>query len=202
LSSTAPLSDIITPAAGTGTEAARGDHRHPLGGPLHNRFQTGAFYGAYTNALTNTAGSGAGLLHATPIFIAITHTFDQIAVNVSTAGAGAIRLGIYNDNGSGYPSTLLAAYGTVSVGVAAQVAITISQQLTPGQYWLAALSETTTDPVVTAANGMVIGVPYFPVGVTKGFQATGVAAGALPATFPTGLAATTSPLWRVLLRAA
>jgi hypothetical protein len=57
-------------------------------------------------------------------------------------GAGAVvRLGIYADTGNGAPGTLILDAGTISGTAVATSAITISQTLTPGLYWLAAVSQ-------------------------------------------------------------
>lgn len=202
LSNANPLTGLITPTPGTGTTAARTDHRHPIGGVWHLRFETGGLYGPYNNAFTNTA-QATGNLHVMPFFVPEARTFDQILINVATAGAGPIRLGIYNDTGTGYPGSLLLSAGTVDSAVLGELAITISQNLTPGVYWLAALTETTTNAVVTSGGGQTLGMRAVSNnGTSKGYQAGSIAAGALPATFPAALSPITLATIRVLLRAA
>lgn len=85
----------------------------------------------------------------TPILITETRTFDRIGVNVSTAGASAdvARLGIYTSklNPAGLaPDGLLLDAGTVVVDTTGDKLITISQELTPGYYFLVLVSESGT----------------------------------------------------------
>jgi hypothetical protein len=77
------------------------------------------------------------------IFIPVTTTFDRIAIKTGStfSGTASIRLGIYA-NTNGKPSTVVADYGTVSATTASTVSpITISQSLTAGFYWLAAVMQ-------------------------------------------------------------
>lgn len=61
----------------------------------------------------------------------------MIRTGVGFSGTSSVRLGIYNSSG-GKPTTVLLDAGTVSCNSAAGTfQITISQQLTPGFYFLA-----------------------------------------------------------------
>lgn len=173
-----------------------------LSGIWQLRFETGSLYGPYNNAFTNVA-QATGNLHAIPFFVPEAHTFDRILINVATAGVGPIRLGIYNDTGKVYPGALLLSAGTVDSAVLGDLAIIISQTLQSGIYWLAALTETTTNATVTSAGGQTLGMRAVSNnGTSKGYQAGSIAAGALPATFPAALSPITLATIRVLLRAA
>ena len=84
----------------------------------------------------------ADTLYASPLWIPRAITADRLAIQVSTAGASgkAARLGIYNDGTNLYPGTLLLDAGTVAVDSTGVKAITISQALTKGLYWVVVVS--------------------------------------------------------------
>jgi hypothetical protein len=205
LSNANPLSNLITPTPGTAAEAARADHRHPIGGVFHQRFTVWHLYGTYS-PLGSNPSMNTGDLHATPFLLATTQAFDGIACHVNFAGAGVTRLGVYRDNGGGYPGALLGQYGTVDVGTAGIKIIVLAPALTlePGFYWLAGLIETTSNASYGATNASSVGLRSATNSLSAsiaGFFATGVAAGALPATYPATLNAGQS-IMRVALRAA
>ncbi len=134
-----------------------------------------------------------GVLTALPIVIFSTHTFVGIGVNIVTGGtASSVRLGIYADNG-GTPvgGSLVLDAGTVATTAAGAAAITISQSLSPGVYWLVAVQ------VAATANAICTGIittefsplgyssPGVPDNSSTGFiSSASTYTGALPATFP------------------
>lgn len=137
----------------------------------------------------------SGSMTAVPFRVAQTQTFDRLAINVGSALVGgttvAIRGGIYNDVGYGAgPSTLLMDAGSnfALTGVAVDP-ITISQQLTPGLYWLAAAFTYAVAPTTLSVYTLGGGAPGLAGGTFtnnyRGYLTTGVAAGALPSTFGT-----------------
>lgn len=83
-------------------------------------------------------------LYFVPLDIGATVTLDRIAIVIpTTVGSvgSVVRLGIYNDDGSNWPGTLLLDAGTVSSTVTGPIAVTISQALTAGRYWMAACGQ-------------------------------------------------------------
>jgi hypothetical protein len=91
-----------------------------------------------------TVSASANVTYYTPFFVPVTTTFDRIAIRTGTtfSGTASVRLGIYNSS-AGLPSTVVLDAGTVSAtALSTSYTITISQQLTPGVYWLAANSQT------------------------------------------------------------
>lgn len=109
-------------------------------------------WGSHTNSngILNT-------VYYLPIVIPSSVTLDRISVSTSTgfSGTGAVRLGIYNMDGTGLPSTVLLDAGTVSVTAASTTySITISQAITPGIYFLAAVVQTaaTTNGFIGVVN--------------------------------------------------
>ena len=107
------------------------------------RQQTAPISGNYYLSPGSSVGGTTSSVNTTyylPIFVPVTTTFDRIACMsfTSFSGTASIRLGIYN-NLNGAPGTVLLDAGTVAVTAASTMsAITISQSLTPGIYWLAA----------------------------------------------------------------
>jgi hypothetical protein len=103
----------------------------------------------------------------TPFFVPVTTTFDRIAIRTGStfSGTAVARLGIYNSSG-GKPSTVVLDAGTVSAtALSTSYTITISQQLTPGLYWLAANTQTaaTTNVFLGVASNQAaayIGQPF------------------------------------------
>lgn len=119
-----------------------------------NRFNVGNYYTApdVRSAATPVIMT-QNLVYYTPFYVTETATFDRIGVTVTTNQASTtIRLGIYADNGHGAPTgaPILDAGTVDSATAAASVEATISQQLTPGLYWIASVSQGgTTQPTVS-----------------------------------------------------
>lgn len=166
-------------------------------------FATGTYYSNPWATGSGTKTLTAGALEIVPFPVPYACTIDQLAAEVLTSGGGGlVRMGIYNSNASHLPGSLLLDAGTVTSAATGIRGITISQALTPGIYWLAAL--------VDAAGGTWrtwTGVNSQPLGWTTGgganvrYVATGVATGALPSTLP-ALTLDQSAVFRVLARAA
>ena len=89
---------------------------------------------------SNTFAVTADTIYASPANITRTATFDRIVLEVTTGVVGNVRLGIYDhDYATGLPGTLVLDAGTATTDAAAVKEVTISQQLTPGRYWLVAV---------------------------------------------------------------
>jgi hypothetical protein len=121
-----------------------------------------------TGVTTNNS-LGNGTLRATPWYVNRPLTVTRIGTEITAAGdsGSIIRLGIYTDDGTGYPSTLVAGSETsVPADAVAVPEATISVTLNPGVYWICAVVQnvTTTQPTVRVpANAMVaIGRPSIP----------------------------------------
>ena len=158
------------------------------------------------NATVLTTGAPtANFLRALPL-ITGRATLDRIAINVTAAAAGSARLGIYNDGGNLYPSSLVLDAGEVSTGTTGVKALTIiNQTLAPGLYWLVLVSNAASTIRALALGGCmaILGLDAT-LGTAPGvgWSATFTYA-ALPASFPAGasvLAAT--PVPAVFVRAA
>lgn len=83
----------------------------------------------------------ANVTHFSPFYVPNSTTLDRIAIRTDStfSGSAVFRLGIYNNDSSDRPSTVLLDAGTVSPTVASTTyEITINQTLSAGWYWLAA----------------------------------------------------------------
>ena len=113
---------------------------------IHEQLVTGNYYCSLLSI--GYAGTSAAItadkLYAIPFPVPRAMTWDRISIYVFTLDAGkSLRMGIYNDNGSLYPGTLLQDAGEVDVGTTGMKEITIDQSLSKGLYWLAFVSDGT-----------------------------------------------------------
>ncbi len=94
------------------------------------------------NIAPTTQAQSLNNLKAVPGYIRKAVTISKVLQEVTTAGSGAnIRLGIYADNGAGYPGDLIvnSDVGDISsatIGVKTN-SFTFNITLQPGLYWLA-----------------------------------------------------------------
>lgn len=171
----------------------------PLFGGL---FVSARWYPLYTGASGSTIVV-QGHLYAVPFYVGTSHRFTAIGAFITTGGsAGATaELGIYADNGEGYPGALVLDAGSVAVvstGAAAEIS-GLTQTLAPGLYWL--VYGATGSPVTQATPSRYSSPPVVIVGgsgptaVSIGYDATGALTGALPAAYPAGANVTaTAPI--------
>jgi len=158
-------------------------------------FKSGYYYYSQGGAQTNATNS-LNTMSLVPFVISVSATFTKIGIYVNTASVGGVvRLGIYNST-DGAPSTRLLDAGTVATTTSSTFAsITISQTLSPGIYWLAAVSQTATcSAQCKGSTAFVPQVPYLASPAnssTAGFQVASVS-GALPTPVGT-LVKATSP---------
>lgn len=171
--------------------------------PLYPPLASGRYYRLPSVAALTTVTSAVGLLRALPKYIPYTTTFDLLGAEVSTVGdAGSkVRIGVYSDDGTGRPGSLVLDAGTIAGDSATVQTITgLSLTLTAGWYWFAAASQivTTTAPTTRATGAPIeptqIGYPSTPGSnaAASGLSVTGVT-GALPATFGTPAVVTAAP---------
>ena len=134
--------------AGEFVEGQLADHMAELDAHTYNQYGklvVGQYMLPYGQAFT-TSGFAvtADRLYAIPFVAARAMTVDRIAIKVTTLAAGKkARLGIYNSGSDGEPSSLVLDAGEVDVSSVGVKAITISQSLTKGLYWLACVSDGT-----------------------------------------------------------
>jgi hypothetical protein len=171
----------------------------PAGLGLGAAWVPGNYYAAL--ATTGTLLLVANELWAEPFIVGSAHTFPNLAIEFQIAGStGAVcRVGIYADNGAGYPGALVLDAGAIPATVAhvgiPQLAA-LAEALPPGLYWLCVAgqgSPTTQPTLVAGTNNSVMPSVFSPLGAGnlsttgayQGYGLTGVA-GALPNPFPAG----------------
>jgi hypothetical protein len=169
--------------------------------------------GMWTSVTGATATSidavhGIGLLRLTPLPVSSSKILDGLAIEVTAAGeAGAtVRLGVYGDNGGGYPGALVADLGTVAADSVGVKALAASISLAAGLYWIGGVIQnvTTTQPTLRSdvAAAVWLGSPSLPAANQKmgAYYMSSVPA-ALPAAFVTG-PLTTGSLLRMFVHVA
>jgi len=107
-----------------------------------NPMASGIYYGSnnFTGGILSS-GFSANTTYFIPFLVSENTTFDRIATATGPtfSGTATIRLAIYNNGTNLLPSSLVLDAGTVTCPAADTIyAITISQTLSKGWYWLAA----------------------------------------------------------------
>jgi hypothetical protein len=182
----------VCTAAGTpGTWTQLGGSSTLINGKLSGAYYTTHLAGA-TGWITGVS-QNAGIMTCVPIFLPA-GTLVRIAQQhfANTPAGETLRMGIYNDNGSGLPGTLLLDAGSIDLSTATGVKeITISQAVATGVYWLASVKQgsNTATVLVNTFNGVArtIAPTKGPSGTnlydtSPGFSLAGVT-GALPDPF-------------------
>ncbi len=168
------------------------------------RYRRAGLYHAGINAsglsVLATAANNIDLL---PFYMPAAQAFDRIAVNVTTAAAGNARLGVYADSGAVYPGELVLDAGVVTTGTTGIRALTITQTLLPGLYWLARLQDATPSlQGLTSAAMIALGSEDLGAAVITGYRLARTYGEGFPAPFPAGAAFITGPRPAVFLRRA
>jgi hypothetical protein len=159
----------------------------------------GRYYGHRSTLGWGAANSAslpmaAGTLYAVPFWVHEAMAIDRIALNVGTASAGNMRLGIYSANADGLPDARLLDSGELATGTIGIKEATVALTLQPGVlYYLVVLASAT--PVVSALNSTAslfgatdASVVPAATGLSRAF-----AYAALPATFGAHTAYVTAP---------
>jgi len=149
-----------------------------------------------------------------PYQVTTAFTIDSISINVTSAAGQpttVVRLGIYADNGSGSPGSLVLDAGSVQVNSTGTKTITVSQSLSKGIYWFAAWS--------SRPSGGNASINSYSTGGTTSNTSVGQIAdtysntasplgylinttyGTFPSTFPTGTWTDSTTAVRIKIRA-
>lgn len=139
----------------------RGDSRGVIGvfpdrsGTNANLFAKSGEYWSPIFPANTTAATVAGTLLTFAVYVPVSLTIDRIGAQVTGAAASStISLGIYNDDGTGNPGSLLLDAGTIDGNSATAQEITISQALVGGNtYHLAAMAFGGTPTVRVLSTG-------------------------------------------------
>jgi len=168
------------------------------GGALGAGYRAGAWASAYAGSITAAIPTQA-IATASPLHIPIACTIDRIACEVTGVGSvnSVVRLGIYADNGFGYPGALVLDAGTVSGTTTGIKEVTISKALAAGRYWLVGCNQgaPTTGATVRVNAGLVAPVLAASSAILASnatVYAMASTTGALPSTWTATLQSATS----------
>lgn len=114
-----------------------------INGQSHPGYVAGRYYHIHMGAANGTLTLTENRLYFMPFFASRTLAVDRLGFAITT-GAGAaqneVRTGIYKTT-IGRPGSLLVDNGRTVIGTGTgNTAVTISQNLAPGWYWLAIIS--------------------------------------------------------------
>ena len=160
----------------------------------------GRFYGMPPSTTPVATLTTASVLVAYPLYIPAT-AIKTASVNVTTPQTGGnAHVGIYADNGAGYPGSLVydfGAQGALTATGSVTVTPTTAVSLNSGLYWIASIyTATSTFPSVIGITSAYTNPLPAQLGfdtlahavATSGEAATGITVagtyGALPATYP------------------
>lgn len=122
------------------------------------RLYTGTRYYSVDQGVAATMSIAQSSLYALPFIPPVNCTLNNVNINVNVAGAaGAVcRFGLFADNGSGYPGTLILDAGTVSVAsTGIKQSIDFNQALTAGTlYWLGVVNQVAAGLTLRSRNGV------------------------------------------------
>lgn len=170
----------------------------PQVGREQRRLVGARYYGQAPYAPATTAPA-AGTATVVPFFVPRTHTINQIACDITTlAASSTVALGIYGSDEYDQPLGLVVDAGAVASDTTGFKTLTIATVLTPGWYWLAALSLGGAPAMRsnTAAHELVTTTAASTASALNGYTATGLSA--LPARWTSTSAGANSP--RVVVR--
>jgi len=162
-----------------------------VGIPFRYPIQDGRYYSAQTTSVTGTflLDDFAGQITAAPFQVNEEKTWTEISIEVTTGGAGDVcRVGIYSDSG-GTPDALIVDSGEIDCSTTGTKAVTISETLAVGNYWLAILPSTsaaTAEIVGTGAGNLAcqhIGAIMFGLTNMTGSTSSPVAVKKFPQTY-------------------
>jgi hypothetical protein len=157
-----------------------------------------------------TVFPNANSIHYVPFLLTATVTWTAIGIKVQTAAASShVELGIYAaDSVTGKPSSLVLDAGAVDSSSTGAKEITISQALTPGWYYLAALCDSGSVQVygwgsLSTFPKPILGIPLSNIGSSSlfGQYVETFTYGSLPSTATPGNTVSSGDIMGVWLRA-
>lgn len=179
------------PTATSGTASTWQTPAAGGGGGLVPTSKTGFWLTPFPHTSTGSSSLTQSRLDCVPLLIQKTVTLNSLGLRVTvSAAATTIRLGLYADDGTGYPGALMVDAGTVDATGNGDKTIAISQVLTPGLYWLGSAAQGGSPQTVAITNLAVLGMPFGSVAAGSAFDGNPAVAfsqpgvtGALPSTF-------------------
>ena len=126
--------------------------------PWQFKHRSGYWYESRTASSVVAAGGtwAQNRLYCYPLIIQETITIDRVAVEVIGANASTTwRIGIYNIDANGTPSSVLLDAGTVDCSTIGLKSITVSQTISPGiYYWGGVWQGGTTSPTLRTISNL------------------------------------------------
>ena len=179
-------SDTTMAATGTNKLHLASSVKRYIGGIFYHS-GTGRYWGSPNFAALTTFAFPTGEMYFTPVWVPIAMTADRLAINVTSGiASGTTRLGIYSSDANGVPNALVVDAGTVATTSSGVKEATISQALTPGLYWLAAVNQTAAATVsYYASSNNAFMYPYGTANAAFGHKVAykqSSVTGALPST--------------------
>lgn len=171
-----------------------------------NIFTPGNYYPAPAAGFPGTGGFPNGTMQASPLAWP-GGTLERLMTEITVAGdvGSILTLGVYADDGTGYPGTRLGT-GTAGADTAAVKEIVLSLALAPGDYWVALLVTGTPILTPTMRTRVQASLPQvrrsdtaFVVSTAGSYAVTGAAAMTDP--FPAGASTASNP-GRLMVRRA
>ncbi len=166
------------------------------------RFLRATRYHIWPAGTNTTIALTANTLNAVAFITPVARTITRMAIQVTTLSAGNARLGIYIDDGSVYPESLLLDAGTVDTGSTGIKEITglNTSLLANTLYWFVLVTNAT--PTISAVTA---GTAWQPLGYTStalnvvgaGYWQVSFSYAALPNPFPSGATTTANHLPKI-----
>ncbi len=104
--------------------------------------------------VTSNVAVTANRLYMLPVIIPYDISIVAMGVRITTGASGNVRLGLYQDN-QGHPGTLLYEGVPISTSATGLSEVSLSQSLSAGVYWLAAVFNAA--PTVNSHTGAAMG---------------------------------------------
>lgn len=156
-------SDATATFAGTVVTPHGSSHQLSLPGRLlaPYAYTSGQYYFCNSQGNTSTGSTTNNTVRVTPWLVTESITISRMFAEFTVAGeAGSVfRFGIWNDDGTGKPGTLLLDAGTASTaGSPGAFEVTVSQAISPGIYWVggAVQSAPSTAPTMRTVNSTTL----------------------------------------------
>lgn len=204
LASTAPPGVRSASQVGVSTDAARADHTHAA---LSQTLFRSGWYTPLAPVTNQTSGYGTNSMDCHPFYVPRQITIDRVVAPTATAGtAGTIRIGIYDDDGTGYPGALRVEFPGLPADQVAPEG-TVSHVLGPGIYWIAMVAQGLSgSPTGRNSNSTPLFSLALPTlalatqsSALSAYRVTSVT-GAMPNPFPATPSSGASTAWRVAVR--
>lgn len=159
---TSDASGVINNVTGQDINDLLGDNCYPLGQLDQPAWVTGRFYGVPPAVTPTALLTVASTLYAYPVYVPAECVVSSLGLSCTTGQtSGQGRVGIYSDNGSGYPGALNYDSGAMSlVSSSTLPTVTgVNTALRAGVYWIATIFTATGTYPSVAGTGVTYTQP-------------------------------------------